>query len=302
MTASLNSIVKKSRFPEFGGASKTVDWSWSPGIKSHCSQTCPGKWATIGRIPMVKPLLNSRTTEEASDLGYGKEALDSCRVVQSPLFRRKQVLYVIWKSRRPESGERLERSKIQVAWIQCEVPTVSDGLGSHVSCWCWSTVFHQVQSKCSCVPRDLEHYMLPSAEKLYGDDDFIFQHDLAPAHSAKTTSKWCTDHGITVLDWPANSPDLNPIENLWGIVKKKQKDTRPYNANELKAAIEGILGIPNTSAMPQADCLHATPHWCSNPCKRIPNQVLSALMDIFKCLILFCCYKSTLLVYFFMIF
>lgn len=60
----------------------------------------------------------------------------------------------------------------------------------------------------------LEHYMLPSAEKLYGDEDFIFQHDLAPAHSAKTTSNWCTDHGITALDWPANSPDLNPIENV----------------------------------------------------------------------------------------
>uniref|UniRef100_A0A8C2FTB6 Uncharacterized protein n=1 Tax=Cyprinus carpio TaxID=7962 RepID=A0A8C2FTB6_CYPCA len=42
------------------------------------------------------------------------------------------------------------------------------------------------------------HFMLPSAEKLYGDEDFVFQHDLAPAHSAKTTGKWFTDHGITV--------------------------------------------------------------------------------------------------------
>ena len=56
----------------------------------------------------------------------------------------------------------------------------------------------------------LEHFMLPSAEKLYGDEDFIFQHDLAPAHSAKTISDCRTDHGINVLDWP----DLNPIENV----------------------------------------------------------------------------------------
>ncbi len=55
----------------------------------------------------------------------------------------------------------------------------------------------------------LEHFMLPSADKLYGDADFIFQQDLAPAHTAKGTKSWFNDHGVTVLDWPANLPDLN---------------------------------------------------------------------------------------------
>ncbi len=54
----------------------------------------------------------------------------------------------------------------------------------------------------------LEHFMLPSADELYGDADFIFQQDLAPAHTAKGTKSWFNDHGVTVLDWPANSPDL----------------------------------------------------------------------------------------------
>ncbi len=84
----------------------------------------------------------------------------------------------------------------------------------------------------------LEHFMLPSADKLYGDADFIFQQDLAPAHTAKGTKSWFNDHGITVLDWPANSPDLNPIENLWSIVKRKMRDTRPNNADELKATVK----------------------------------------------------------------
>ncbi len=51
--------------------------------------------------------------------------------------------------------------------------------------------------------------MLPSAEQLFKDTDFIFQQDLAPAHTAKSTKSWLNDHGVGVLDWPANSPDLN---------------------------------------------------------------------------------------------
>ncbi len=84
----------------------------------------------------------------------------------------------------------------------------------------------------------LEHFMLPSADKHHGDADFIFQQDLAPAHTAKGTKSWFNDHGVTVLDWPANSPDLNPIENLWGIVKRKMRDTRPNNADDLKATVK----------------------------------------------------------------
>ncbi len=60
----------------------------------------------------------------------------------------------------------------------------------------------------------LEHFTLPSADKVYGDVDFIFQQDLVPAHTAKSTKSSFNEDGVTVLDWPANSPDLNPIENL----------------------------------------------------------------------------------------
>ncbi len=84
----------------------------------------------------------------------------------------------------------------------------------------------------------LENFMPSSADKLYGDADFIFQQDLAPAHTAKGTKSWFNDHGVTVLDWPATSPDLNPIENLWGIVKRKMRDTRPNNADDLKATVK----------------------------------------------------------------
>ncbi len=72
--------------------------------------------------------------------------------------------------------------------------------------------------------------MLPSADQLFKDAELIFQQDLAPAHTAKSTKSWLNDHGVGVLDWPANSPDLNPIENLWGIVKRKMRNKRPKHA------------------------------------------------------------------------
>ncbi len=65
--------------------------------------------------------------------------------------------------------------------------------------------------------------MLPSADQLFKDADFIFQQDLAPVHTDKSTKRWLNEHGVGVLDRPANSPDLN-IENLWGIVKRKMRN------------------------------------------------------------------------------
>ncbi len=84
----------------------------------------------------------------------------------------------------------------------------------------------------------LEHFMLPSADQLFKDTDFIFQQDLAPAHTAKSTKSWLNNHGVGVLDWLANSPDLKPIENLWSIVKRKRRNKRSKNADELKATVK----------------------------------------------------------------
>ncbi len=84
----------------------------------------------------------------------------------------------------------------------------------------------------------LEYFMLPSADQLFKDTDFIFQQDLAPAHTAKSTKSWLNDHGVGVLDWPANSPDLYPIENIWDIVKRNMRNKRPKNADELKATVK----------------------------------------------------------------
>ncbi len=135
------------------------------------------------------------------------------------------MLHLIWKSRSQSLEEEWRGTESMLLEVQCEVSTVSDDLGCDVICWCRSTVFSEVHSQRSIYQDILDHFMLPSADKLYGDADFIFQQDLAPAHTDKGTKSWFDDHGVTVLDWPANSPDLNPRESRW--------DTRPKNADEL---------------------------------------------------------------------
>lgn len=62
---------------------------------------------------------------------------------------------------------------------------------------------------------------------------YIFQHDNDPKHTSRLVKRWLLDENIDVLDWPPQSPDLNPIENLWAIVKRDLKGKTPKNTDEL---------------------------------------------------------------------
>ncbi len=138
----------------------------------------------------------------------------------------------------PGSGERVEAPNPSCLKSSVKFPQSVMIWAAVSSAGVGPLCFQRYKVNAAIYQEILEHFMLPSADKLYGDADFIFKQDLAPAYTAKGTKSWFNDHGVTVLDWPANSSDLNLIENLWGIVKRKMRNTRPNNTDDLKATIK----------------------------------------------------------------
>lgn len=72
----------------------------------------------------------------------------------------------------------------------------------------------------------------------FGDTrSVIFQDDSAPCHRAAKVTEYKARLGIQSLEWPGNSPDLNPIENLWKLIGVKVSKNKPTNQRQLREAI-----------------------------------------------------------------
>uniref|UniRef100_A0AAZ3RFC2 Tc1-like transposase DDE domain-containing protein n=1 Tax=Oncorhynchus tshawytscha TaxID=74940 RepID=A0AAZ3RFC2_ONCTS len=79
----------------------------------------------------------------------------------------------------------------------------------------------------------LKQHLKTSVRKLKLGGKWVFQMDNEPKHTSKVVSKWLKDNKVKVLEWPSQSPNLNPIDNLWAELKKRVRARRPTNLTQL---------------------------------------------------------------------
>lgn len=72
----------------------------------------------------------------------------------------------------------------------------------------------------------LTQALLPESNRLY-PDGWVFMQDNAPCHTSNYTKQWLEANDVETLEWPAKSPDLNPIENVWADVSRRVYRNKP---------------------------------------------------------------------------
>ncbi len=187
----------------------------------------------FGRVAKKKPLISRRN--RLRRLEFARDHLN---------WTVEQWAQVTWSDEKKfnrfgnDGAGYVWRKKGEALAPQCIRPTVKGGGGSVMVWACFSRSgpgpIHRINGIMDAhVYRDiLTNVLLPHSEENL-PLSWKFQQDNDPKHTSRIVREWFIDNQINILDWPSQSLDLNPIENLWALSDRDVKKKKPKNLNEL---------------------------------------------------------------------
>jgi len=107
----------------------------------------------------------------------------------------------------------------------------------------------------------LQHNLIQTALHFYPKEHWWFQQDNAPQHTSHLAQRWFHNHGVNLIDFPPYSPDLNPIENLWSILKARIENRLARTTDEIERVLKEEWEALDTKLL--ASLAHSMPTRCA---------------------------------------
>ncbi len=183
---------------EFGWTSQGMDWGWGQGIKS----TTHRRVEEFGYSCVQRRLTWAKEKKNWTVAQWSKVLFSDYYISFGNQGPR------VWRKGGEAHSTSCLKSSVKfpqsvMIWVQCHLLVL-------VRCVFWKpTSLHPFTKKC------FEHFMLPSADQLFKDADFLFQQDLAPAHTANSTKSWLNDHVLCA--WLASKLTRPERQRIYGV-------------------------------------------------------------------------------------
>ncbi|CAF3935129.1 unnamed protein product [Rotaria sp. Silwood1] len=191
-----------------------------------------------GRIARKKPLI--KKSNRYKRVLWAREHLSKSKEFWNSVLWSDESKFNIFGS---DGRQVVWRQPYEAMKRECLKPTVKYGEGSIIvwGCMSYNGLGDLVRIEGTMYKEDYEKILnenVKQSAKRLKIKSFIFQQDNDPKHTAGNINEWFQRNGVNTLKWPAQSPDINPIEHIWDELERRLKPYSPKNKDELWSIIQ----------------------------------------------------------------